>query len=130
GPDRWMSTYHLLGAMTEKLKDFPSEKRNETVARLITRLWTMHQMSCSIAGMLENGMVPSTEAALAKDLGTTFEQDIPEAANRLFPEEIRQSFGDDDLFNDALRYTTLYAPAYSIRGGTKEILRGIIAKGL
>src|SRR3546814_9878305 len=90
----------------------------------------MHQMSSSIAGMLEEGRVPNTEAALAKDLGTRFEQDIPEAARSLFGEELRASFDDDDMFNETLRYSTLYAPAYSIRGGTKEILRGIIAKSL
>jgi acyl-CoA dehydrogenase len=30
----------------------------------------------------------------------------------------------------ALRYTILAAPSFSLRGGTREILRGIIAKGL
>jgi len=130
GPDRWMSTYHVLSGMAGKLKEFPSETRRDSVARLVARLWTMHQMSCSIAGMLENGITPHTEAALVKDLGTRFEQDIPEAARTLFPEELRSAFPENDPFNDALRYSTLYAPAYSIRGGTKEILRGIIAKGL
>src|SRR3546814_13522836 len=96
----------------------------------LVRLWTMHQMSSSIAGMLEEGRVPNTEAALAKDLGTRFEQDIPEAARTLFGEELRASFDDDDMVNETLRYSTLYAHAYSIRGGTKEILRGIIAQSL
>ncbi|MGB3289423.1 MAG: acyl-CoA dehydrogenase family protein [Burkholderiaceae bacterium] len=130
GPDRWTSTYHLLTGMVDKLHEYPTETRRAAIARLVARLWTMHQMSSSIAGMLEEGRVPNTEAALAKDLGTRFEQDIPETARSLFGEELRASFDDDDGFNEALRYTTLYAPAYSIRGGTKEILRGIIAKSL
>src|SRR3546814_748376 len=130
GPDRWTSTYHLLAGMVDKLHAHPTEARRSAIARLVVRLWTMHQMSSSIAGMLEEGRVPNTEAALAKDLGTRFEQDIPEAARSLFGEELRASFDDDDMFNETLRYSTLYAPAYSIRGGTKEILRGIIAKSL
>src|SRR5690606_14359 len=107
----------------------PSETRRSEIARLVARLWTQHQMSFSIAGMLEEGQVPNTEAALVKDLGTRFEQDIPSVARELFPQELRLQF-DDQLFEDSLRYATLYAPAYSIRGGSKEILRGIIAKSL
>ncbi len=129
GPDRWLSTYHILAGMVDKLHLYPSESRRSEIARLVTRLWTQHQMSFSIAGMLEVGQVPSTEAALVKDLGTRFEQDIPSIARDLFPQELRLDF-EDELFNDSLRYGTLYAPAYSIRGGSKEILRGIIAKSL
>lgn len=129
GPDRWLSTYHVLTGMVDKLHEHPSETRRSEIARLVARLWTQHQMSFSIAGMLEEGRVPNTEAALVKDLGTRFEQDIPSVARELFPQELRQEF-DDELFDDSLRYATLYAPAYSIRGGSKEILRGIIAKSL
>lgn len=130
GPDRWLSTYHLLKETVAKARQLPSETRSAVIARLVTRLWTMHQMSSSIAGMLERGVVPDTEAALAKDLGTRLEQDIPEVARTLFSEEQRDGFGERDRFNAALEYCTLYAPAYSIRGGTKEILRGIIARRL
>lgn len=130
GPDRWLSTYHLLTATVAKARQHPSQSRSASIARLVTRLWTMHQMSSSIAGMLERGIVPNTEAALAKDLGTRLEQDIPEVARTLFSDEQRDGFGENDAFNASLRYSTLYAPAYSIRGGTKEILRGIIAKRL
>ncbi len=130
GPDRWMSTYHVLAAMVDKVKGHPSAIRQSAMARLMARLWTMHQMSYSVAGMLERGAVPNTEAALVKDLGTRFEQDIPETARAIFPEELRDTWDADDLFNEALRYSILYAPAYSIRGGTKEMLRGIIAKSL
>lgn len=129
GPDRWLSTYHVLAGMVDKLHEYPSESRRSEIARLVARLWAQHRMSFSIAGMLEDGQVPNTEAALVKDLGTRFEQDIPSVARELFPQELRLEF-DDELFNESLRYATLYAPAYSIRGGSKEILRGIIAKSL
>ncbi|MCC2594856.1 acyl-CoA dehydrogenase family protein [Pusillimonas sp. MFBS29] len=130
GPDRWTSTFHVLDAMRSLVRRHPSATRQAEVARLTARLWTLHQMSTSVAGMLENGEVPNTEAALVKDLGTTFEQDIPEVARKIFPEELRETDEDFAQFNEALRYCTLYAPGYTLRGGTKEILRGIIAKSL
>ena len=36
----------------------------------------------------------------------------------------------DADFQAALRYLTLVAPSFSLRGGTREILRGIIARGM
>jgi acyl-CoA dehydrogenase len=37
---------------------------------------------------------------------------------------------NDDRFEQALRQTTLIAPKLTIQGGTREVLRGIIARGL
>jgi hypothetical protein len=36
---------------------------------------------------------------------------------------------DPDLYR-AVAYVSQIAPTYSLRGGTREILRGIIARGL
>jgi hypothetical protein len=36
----------------------------------------------------------------------------------------------DDVFAETLGYVVLHAPAFTLRGGTREILRGIIARGL
>lgn len=90
----------------------------------------MHHTSLSIAGLVAGGAHPQTEAALVKELGTQFERDIPDVARVLLPETHRLGTPVDDAFEEALRYTTLYAPALTIRGGTVEILRGIIAKSL
>src|SRR3546814_12661522 len=103
GPDRWTSTYHLLAGMVDKLHAHPTEARRSAIARLVVRLWTMHQMSSSIAGMLEEGRVPNTEAALAKDLGTRFDQVIPEAAQSLFGGEFSASLDVADLFYETVR---------------------------
>jgi hypothetical protein len=35
-----------------------------------------------------------------------------------------------DRFLAVLAHTILHAPSFSLRGGTREILRGIIARGL
>ena len=85
-------------------------------------------MSIQVAGQLASGKMPNTEAALVKDLGTALEQDTPEIARLL------ATFADSQarsaLFEDLLRYDILHTPSFSIRGGTREVMRGIIARGV
>ncbi|MNR55960.1 hypothetical protein D3C85_1764380 [compost metagenome] len=74
------------------------------------------------------GESPIIEAALVKELGTTLEQMIPAAiADALFA-------GDaDDIPVEllmTLKYVTEASPSFSLRGGTRDILRGMIARGL
>ena len=130
GPDRWLSTYQLLPHLVDKTAAMDSESARVGVGRLVSHLWTMHHMSLSIAGLVAQGQHPQTEAALVKELGTQFEREIPDVARQLVPESVRVHSDENDPFEQALRYTTLYAPALTIRGGTVEILRGIIAKSL
>jgi hypothetical protein len=86
------------------------------------------QMSLSVAGMLEAKQDPALEAALVKDLGTTFEQEIPEVAHGLLDLEPPGRGGTE--LEAALAHLTMTAPSFSLRGGTREILRGMIARGL
>lgn len=130
GPDRWLSTYQLLPHLVDRTAGMDSPVARQGVGRLVAHLWTMHHMSLSIAGLVAQGEQPHTEAALVKELGTQFEREIPDTARTLVPESARAELPRNDPFEAALRYTTLYAPALTIRGGTVEILRGIIAKSM
>ena len=125
GPERWLSTYQLLKALVDAVGPAPGPKEAEAVGRLMAHLWTLRTMSLSVAGMLQEGATPNLAAAIVKDLGTQFEQEIPEIARKLVPAAAR-----GPVFAAALDYAVLWSPAFSIRGGTREILRGIIAKGL
>jgi acyl-CoA dehydrogenase len=125
GPERWLSSYHVLTALIDAVGPAPDARGAEAIGRLVAHLATLQSMSLSIATMLQSNQAPNLEAAIVKDLGTNFEQEVPEVARRLVPLAER-----DSLFAAALDYSTLWAPAYTIRGGTREILRGIIAKGL
>jgi len=78
--------------------------------------------------MLQEGLQPLTEAAVTKDLGTRYEQDLPVVARQLFPAE--PELEAVDAYVSLLARGTLNAPRLSIQGGTREILRGIIARGL
>jgi alkylation response protein AidB-like acyl-CoA dehydrogenase len=100
----------------------------ETVGRLVAQVVTLRQMSLSVAAMLAEGRDPSVEACVVKDLGTNFEQQLPEIVQSVLGLDIDRDGNVDDEV--ALGQLLLMAPAFSLRGGTREILRGIIARGL
>jgi alkylation response protein AidB-like acyl-CoA dehydrogenase len=129
GPDRFMSTYPLLVEAFREIGESPNASEAAELGRLVAHLATLRRMSTSIAGMLNDGKSPVTEAALAKDLGTTFEQSIPEITRRLLPLEPRGG-GNGQVYDGLQQLAQMQAPCYSIRGGTREILRGMIARGL
>ena len=123
GPDRILSSYPLLAESVTVLRDDPGAA--EPLGREVARLWALRRMSLSIAGMLEDGEDPVRQAALVKDLGNSYEQALPGTLRRLadmdaMPEEVRRMHA----------YLTQIAPTFSLRGGTREIMRGIIAKEL
>lgn len=129
GPDRFMSTYRLLVEAVRELGPEPAAAAAAEIGRLIAHLATLRRMSTSIAGLLEKGQSPLTEAAVVKDLGTTFEQEIPEVVRRVLPLEPRTA-RNGDLYGELQRLAQQQVPSYSLRGGTREVLRGVIARGL
>jgi alkylation response protein AidB-like acyl-CoA dehydrogenase len=129
GPDRFMSTYRLLVEALRELGQDPPSAAAAEMGRLVAHLATLRRMSTSIAGLLEKGASPVTEAAVVKDLGTTFEQEIPEVVRRVLPLEPRLA-RNGDVYAELQRLSQQQAPSYSLRGGTREILRGMIARGL
>jgi hypothetical protein len=86
---------------------------------------TLRQMSISVAGMLQAGKNPGVEAALVKELGNNFEKQLSELARLCVPD-----LGDDHPFRASFIRTLLHSPSFTLRGGTREILRGVIARGL
>jgi alkylation response protein AidB-like acyl-CoA dehydrogenase len=127
GPERYLSSFQLMLELLIAAGPKPSEAVRLLVGELTADLWTLRQMSLSIAGQLASGLDPVVEAAIVKDLGAGFEQRLPIAV---------QAILDDDLGarNPALRPVMncllQTSPSFSLRGGTREILRGIIARGL
>ena len=129
-PDRWTAQIHLLKQLIDHIGKQPDRTEAQSVGRLVTHLWTLQTMSASVASMLERGRNPSVEASIVKDLGTHYEQEIPHLARALVGEADRAALAEDDPFADILRYNLLFAPALTIRGGTREMLRNNIARGL
>lgn len=129
GPERFLTNFHVLRELVRLIGRQASPRATETIGRLVARLWNLRQMSLSVAGMLQQGQMPVTEASVVKDLGTAFQQDLPEVARLLAQSEATSPDQLDD-FIDVARQATLLSPAYTIQGGTTQILRGIIARGL
>ena len=130
GPERYLNAYGCLVTLLERVGGTPSERDAEKIGRLVAHVWTLRQMSFAIAGMLERGQVPGVEAALVKDLGNHFDQEVPAISREILSEDKRATLPSDDEFGAMLDHALYYAPSYTIRGGTTEILRGIIARGL
>jgi alkylation response protein AidB-like acyl-CoA dehydrogenase len=129
GPERFLTNFHVLRELVRLIGRQSSPRSAETIGRLVSRLWNLRQMSLSVAGKLQQGQMPVTEASVVKDLGTAFQQDLPEVA-RLLAQSEATSPDDLDDFIEIARQATLLSPAYTIQGGTTQILRGIIARGL
>jgi alkylation response protein AidB-like acyl-CoA dehydrogenase len=123
GPDRYLSSHPLLEvAMTTLKQDAVAAP---ALGRQVARLWALRNMSVAVAGMLEDGQDPVRQAALVKDLGNDFEQALPNV--------VRDLIATEDMPEDMRRmhaYLTQIVPTFSLRGGTREIMRGIIAREL
>ena len=130
GPERWLNAYGALVEAVDLIGTSPTQRQAESMGRLVSRIWTLHHMSFSIAGMLERGEKLDMEAALVKDLGTHFDQEVPAAVRSALPADVRGKLPDEHPFSAMQARAELYAPSHTIRGGTQEVLRGIIARGL
>lgn len=129
GPERIYSSMVLLDGWVAHLRQVG--RANDATAAIlgdfIARLAALRAMSLACTARLAAGESPVIEASLIKDLGTSFEQDLPLAiADDLASHD---ELVDPELLR-ALTYVTRVAPSFSLRGGTREILRGIIARGL
>ncbi len=129
GPERFLSAFRVLVEFTRAAGAEPTPAEAAVIGRAVAHLMTLRRMSISVAGMLEEGKSPDVEAALVKALGNDFEKLLPEMVRLALSgaamsdpawSDFRQSYAD----------TLLLSPSFTLRGGTREILRGVIARGL
>ncbi|MDE1164416.1 MAG: acyl-CoA dehydrogenase family protein [Pseudomonas sp.] len=128
GPERFLSCIALLKGLVDAVGAKPDALQAREIGRLSAKLLTLRNMSLSVTAQLAAGENPAWAASCVKDLGNAFEQEIPEVAHLLLEAEPRQQGGN--AYAQVLAYLTQMAPSFSLRGGTREILRGIIARGL
>ncbi|GAC1414809.1 MAG: acyl-CoA dehydrogenase family protein [Burkholderiaceae bacterium] len=130
GPERIYSSMVLFEIWLQWLRDSGTAAEGATtlVGKLVGHLATLRAMSVAVTAQLARGNSPVIEAALVKDLGTEFEQWLPAAiANAIGADPTR--IAPDSLLR-TLAYLMQISPSFSLRGGTREILRGMIARGL
>lgn len=130
GPERWLSSFRLLSELIEVLGRDASKASLEALGRLLSHLLALRQLSLSVATMIQAGRAPNVEAAIVKDLGTKFEQELVRVVRDIVGSEGLTRGNHSDRLRQLLVHAQLWAPAFTIRGGTNEILRGIIAKGI
>jgi alkylation response protein AidB-like acyl-CoA dehydrogenase len=130
GPERIYSSVLLLDAWIAHVAAVGRLDGETAVlaGRLTAELAMLRAMSVAVTALLVKGESPAIEASLVKDLGTTFEQSLP----ILIGDDLA-SHPDETVDPEIWRtidYLSHIAPSFSLRGGTREILRGIIARGL
>jgi len=129
GPDRFLSSFTLLVETVRALGPAAPERAAVAIGRLTSHIMALRRLSRSVAGMLQQGEDPALQAALVKDLGNVLEQETVEVVRLLVDVEPSEDDGNPPLVA-VLAHLIMTAPSFSLRGGTREILRGIIARGL
>ena len=154
GPERFLSSFRLLAAEIGAISAGALPGHGD-LGRTVARMSALHTLSQNVAGALQRGETADTAAALVKLLGTTTEGDIVDAVSARLGDEwapgARPPGVADDATVDAaghvaggdaadgsavteihglLRAGLHQRPGFTLRGGTNEILRGVIARGL
>jgi alkylation response protein AidB-like acyl-CoA dehydrogenase len=120
GSERWLSTFQLVRAWASGA----AENGEIGLGSNVARLRAFHQMSLAVAGALQGGTDADVSAAMVKVLGTRFEGDIAERAH------LATRLDDRSRYSAAVDLALLQRPGFTLRGGTNEILLGVIARGL
>ncbi len=128
GPERILSTFPLLAVATDVVAKNGHSADQARLGAVVARLWALRQMSLAVAGRLEAGTAPAVEAAAVKDLGTRFESVVIDTVRLLV--QVEPDLGSDDELSRMLAESILHSPGFTLRGGTNEILRGVVAKQL
>lgn len=137
GPERFMTTFPLLVELIRRLGASPDSRAADMVGRLTARLWTLRRMALAIALTLDPAAREAgsgaqadlaTEAALVKDLGTFYEREIVDAARLLAA--VEPDPAATSTFERYLAETIVASPISTIRGGTTQVLRTLIARRL
>jgi alkylation response protein AidB-like acyl-CoA dehydrogenase len=132
GPERWLSSFRIFEAFVAALRaaEGGAKAMRIEIGRLVASLMALRQISISIAAMLEAGETPNLQASIVKEVGTRFEQELVSVLAELSEHEGLTADGANAILQSLIESGRLYSPAFTIRGGAVEILRGIIARGL
>jgi alkylation response protein AidB-like acyl-CoA dehydrogenase len=128
GAERWMSLASVLEHWAATMAATAPQQELADLGSVAARCWAFHGLSLSIARMVDQGASPTMEAALAKEMATRFEQECIEIVWRHYGRT--PDLNSPDEHESLLARAILVGPSWTIRGGTTEILRSIIAKEL
>lgn len=126
GPERILTTAPLITAAIRAVSSATDSRHcAAAVGELLARLISLRQLSVSVARTLAEGGSATNQAALVKDLGTRFEQDSVDLVADLVQAQV-----SDPALREMLNTAFLHRPLFTLRGGTNEVLRGVVARGM
>lgn len=133
GPERFLSSFRLFAAEIGAIAEGRLAERSD-LGRSVARMAGLHALSQNVAGALQRGEKADTAAALVKLLGTTTEGDLVDhvsarVGDEFVPGDTTDAPGAAEV-QSLLRAGLHQRPGFTLRGGTNEILRGVIARGL
>ena len=126
GPERFLTSLVVLETALRMLAHHRDDRRAGEIGSILANLRVLRRMSLGVAERLEGGEAPATEAAVVKEMGNRLENDIVVRLRSMLSGVPRGEWpeGFDNLLFEAI----LHLPSNTLRGGTTEILRGIIAR--
>ena len=128
GPERFLSSYITLETAVGQLSGKMGSDSHARLGKLIASLRTLRGMSWAIANLLDRGVSPETEAALVKDLGNRLENDLTQQVRAMLTDLPSDEWSPE--MRRILNIGVLRSPPNTLRGGTTEVMRGIIARQL
>jgi alkylation response protein AidB-like acyl-CoA dehydrogenase len=125
GPERILSTATMLFDVIRSLarQGDTDDRTAAEIGDLMGRMISLRQMSVSVARALTDGQDAAARAAMVKDLGTRFEQESVDVAADLI-----DGVEDASRARAMLATARVHSPLFTLRGGTNEVLRGVVAK--
>jgi len=126
GPERYLSSMVLVTELVRHAAANGDPAATALAGRFVSEAWTLRQMSLAVAGRMAMGEDPALEATIVKDLGNSFEQAIPQLVQQV----VDLDLSSEDPIAVLTAQLLQVSPSFSLRGGTREILRGIVARGL
>jgi 3-oxocholest-4-en-26-oyl-CoA dehydrogenase alpha subunit len=131
GPDRWLSSYLLVEELLRRDGSRVEGVSNELLDLLgnaVANYWVLHNLSLSVARSIDKGEAPAIESSLVKEMGTRFEQDVVAAVLAYLDEA--PNTADSSMLGRLVMSSALTQPSFTVRGGTNEVLRSVVSKGL
>lgn len=128
GPERFLTTFILLEEAVPALRERLDDQGAAILGRLVAHIYALRAMSRGVARLLQEGAAPDTEAALVKLLGNAFEGEIVVGLRRLLSGLPRADWPDG--LAPLMDETIMRLPSHTLRGGTTEVMRGIVARQL
>jgi alkylation response protein AidB-like acyl-CoA dehydrogenase len=130
GPERIYSSIALLDSWMACLREqnIMDAETSALVGSLVAEMAVLRALSLAVTQKLVDGESPATDASVVKDYGTDYEQKLIRLISAWLGAHPHFVASSDLL--QTLGYLEQMGVTFSLRGGTREILRGIIARGL